>query len=46
MNIVIGSDGRPHMGRGIFQSKEEAEDAIKVFSSKLIDTIKEVKDFI
>lgn len=39
-NIVIGSDGRPHMGRGIFQSKEAAEDAIKVFSSKLIDTIK------
>jgi len=34
------------MGRGIFQSKEEAEDAIKAFSSKLIDTIKEVKDFI
>ena len=46
VNIVIGSNGRPHMGRGIFQSKEEAEDAIKAFSSKLIDTIKEVKDFI
>lgn len=39
-NIVIGSDGHPHMGRGIFQSKEAAEDAIKAFSSKLIDTIK------
>lgn len=38
-NIVKGSDGCPHMGRGIFQSKEVAEDAIKAFSSKLIDTI-------
>ena len=40
VNIVIESNGRPHMGRDIFQSKEEAEDAIKAFSSKLIDTIK------
>lgn len=39
-NIVRGSDGRPHMGRGIFQSKEEAENAIKAFSDNLIDTVK------
>ena len=40
VNIVRGSDGKSHMGRGIFQSKEEAEDAIKAFSDNLIDTIK------
>lgn len=39
-NIVRGSDGKSHMGRGIFQSKEEAEDAIKAFNDNLIDTIK------
>ena len=40
VNIVRGSDGSPHMGRGIFQSKEEAENTIKAFSDNLIDTIK------
>ena len=28
------------MGRGIFQSKEEAKNAIKAFNDNLIDTIK------
>ena len=40
VNIVRGSNGSPHMGRGIFQSKEEAENAIKAFSDNLIDTVK------
>lgn len=40
VNIVRGSNGKSHMGRGIFQSKEEAEYAIKEFSDNLIDTIK------
>ena len=40
VNIVRGSDGSPHMGRGIFQSKEEAENTIKAFSDNLIDTVK------
>lgn len=40
VNIVRGSNGGPHMGRGIFQSKEEAENAIKAFSDNLIDTVK------
>ena len=40
VNIVRGSNGSPHMGRGIFQSKEEAENAIKEFSDNLIDTVK------
>ena len=39
VNIVRGSNGS-HMGRGIFQSKEEAENAIKAFSDNLIDTVK------
>ena len=40
VNIVRGNDGRSYMGRGIFQSKEEAENTIKAFSDNLIDTIK------
>ena len=40
VNIVRGSNGSPHMGRGIFQSKEEAENTIKAFSDNLIDTVK------
>ena len=40
VNVVRGSNGSPHMGRGIFQSKEEAENAIKAFSDNLIDTVK------
>lgn len=40
VNIVRGSNNSPHMGRGIFQSKEEAENAIKAFSDNLIDTVK------
>ena len=40
VNIVSGSNGSPHMGRGIFQSKEEAENDIKAFSDNLIDTVK------
>ena len=40
VNIVRGSNGNPHMGRGIFTSKEEAGNAIKVFSDNLIDTVK------
>ena len=40
VNIVRGSNGSPHMGRGIFQSKEEAGNAIKAFSDNLIDTVK------
>ena len=40
VNIVRRSDGSPHMGRGIFQSKEEAENTIKAFSDNLIDTVK------
>ena len=40
VNIVRGSNDSPHMGRGIFQSKEEAENAIKAFSDNLMDTVK------
>ena len=40
VNIVRGNDGKSYMGRGIFQSKEEAENTIKAFSDNLIDTIK------
>ena len=40
VNIVRESNGSPHMGRGIFQSKEEAKNAIKAFSDNLIDTVK------
>ena len=40
VNIVRGSNGSPHMGRGIFQSKEEAKNAIKAINDNLIDTIK------
>ena len=40
VNIVRGNDGRSYMGRGIFQSKEEAENTIKAFSDNLTDTIK------
>lgn len=40
VNIVRGNDGRSYMGRGIFQSKEEAENTIKAFSDNLIDTVK------
>ena len=40
VNIVRGNDGKSYMGRGIFQSKEEAENTIKAFSDNLIDTVK------
>ena len=40
VNIVKGNDGRSYMGRGIFQSKGDAENTIKAFSDNLIDTVK------